>query len=262
MLRIFLYSAIIIGCFANFARNGWGFELRGYAELLLGITFIVEIVTSLKKKDISKTKGNRILTNYERFFVFCFFIANFFRALHWPGGGIILVLSCGFLIILAFIRLNGTYIKSELKISNIITLIFYFLTIILLCGGVLFKAMHWPYGNILITSGFVGFAMVLILGIIQKISADEKNQIRFYISAKYPIANFVFFYFGVWSIYIVLAQNQLAPKFYSDQNPYIYERLLEENNRDEAEEIHQNYSALIDEIYRVEENTNKVEVSK
>jgi hypothetical protein len=262
MLRIFLYSAIIIGCFANFARNGWGFELKGYAELILGITFIMEIISSLKKKDITKKRGNRILTNFERFFIFLFFIANFFKAMHWPGGGILLVFSCGFILIFAFIRLNGTYVKPEVKIPSILTLIFYFLTIMLLSSGVLFKTMHWPFGGILITLGFIGFILVLILGVTQKISVDEKNQLRHHITAKYSAANFVFFYFGVWSIYIVLAQNNFAPKFYSSQNPYVYEKLLEEGKRDEAELIHQNYSDLLQGIYDNQGNGKKSENSK
>jgi hypothetical protein len=56
--------------------------------LILGITFIVELIASLKKKDMAKTKGNRILTNYERFFIFTYLLGGFFKSMHWPGAGI------------------------------------------------------------------------------------------------------------------------------------------------------------------------------
>ncbi len=262
MLRIFLYSAIIIGCFANFARNGWGFELRGFAEMILGITFIVELIASLKKKDLSKTKGNRILTNYERFFIFGYFLGGFFKAMHWPGAGILIVFSLGLLIILTLIRLFAQFNKNKLNVVQTLTQTLFLLSVISLIAGIAFKMMHWPFGGILITLGLLTFILTILISFRQNISSMENMPLKNYIAGKFQTSHFIFFYFGVWSIYVVLAQNHLAPKFYTSENPYIYEKLLEEGKTDEADRIHQNYSELIEEIYIIQENGQKSEVSK
>jgi hypothetical protein len=259
MLRIFLYSAIIIGCFANFARNGWGFELRGYAELILGITFIVELIASLKKKDMAKTKGNRILTNYERFFIFTYFLGGFFKSMHWPGAGILIVFSLGLLIIFTLIRFFAQFHKNKLNVVQTFTQTFFLFSVISLIAGIAFKMMHWPFGSILITLGLLTFILTILISFRQNISSMENVPLKNYIAGKFQTSHFIFFYFGVWSIYVVLAQNHLAPKFYTSENPYIYEKLLEDGKTEEAETIHQNYSQLLEEIHLVLDNGQKVE---
>ncbi len=113
MLRIFLYSAIIIGCFANFARNDWGFQLRAIAELILGITFLVEFVSAMAKKDLQKTKGDRILMQIERFCIAVFFIAFPLKVLHWPGPGMMYILSVGIFVIVLVIRMLNLFFKGD-----------------------------------------------------------------------------------------------------------------------------------------------------
>ena len=325
MLRIFLYSAIIIGCFANFARNDWGFQLRAIAELILGITFLVEFISAILKKDLQKTKGDRILMQIESFCIAIFFLAFPLRVLHWPGTGAMYVLSVGIFVIVLVIRMLNLFLKEDYSKNQksiflvcyliaitcstvfifnsisqdpIIFFVFlaltfsficcsvillllvrlsilllnfnkissqklisdlFFSTTIILCLGILFKTMHWPGGSFVITVGFIGFFLSLILGLIIKTSSKEKINLLQYSRKQYRISHFVFFYFGIWSIYGVLAQNQLAPRFYSSENPYVYEKLLEEGNRDKAEMIRENYSLLIEEIEKkeAEQSTNQ-----
>lgn len=246
MLRIFLYSAIIIGCFANFARNEWGMNLRGYAELLLGLTFIFELISNAKKRNLKIQKGTHILSQIERVFIFLLFAGYFFKVMHWPGAGITIVFSSLFLIIISLIRLFAQPFKHKINFSFNITFTFFFIAIILLIAGVVFKTMHWPMGSLIILSGFILFVVVSIIGITIKKSTNDNMNIREYISINFSPSHFLFFYFGVWSIYITLAQYQLAPKFYTSQNPYVFEKLLEENKTEEADLIHDSYGQLIE----------------
>lgn len=116
MLRIFLISLLIIGCFSNFARNKWGFELRYFAEMALGISFLVEFVFAMVKRDQLRTKGERILLQIERVCIAFFFIAFVLKSLHWPAG-IFYVLSLGILVIVLSLRLLSPYL-SELKTTR------------------------------------------------------------------------------------------------------------------------------------------------
>lgn len=321
MLRIFLYSAIIIGCFANFARNDWGFQLRAVAELILGITFLVEFVSAMVKKDLQKTKGDRILMQMERFCIAIFFLAFPLKVLHWPGPGPMYVLSVGIFVIVLVIRMlnlffKGDYSKNQktiflisyllaitsstifiyklisqdpiiffvflaltfsficcsvilLLLLRLFTLLqhrnkissqklisdLFFSTTIILCLGILFKTMHWPLGNLFVFIGLISFLLTLIISLIQKTNTENETKNLFSnLSSKFKYTRFLFLYFGIWSIYIVLVLFKIAPKFHSNQFPYVYEKLLEADEGDKADKIMENYDALIEEIRSKEES--------
>jgi hypothetical protein len=86
--------------------------LRAFAELCLGITFLVEFVSAIMKKDLQKTKGDRILMQIERFCIAIFFIAFPFRVMHWPGAGLMYVISLLLLVIVLVIRMLNLFFKG------------------------------------------------------------------------------------------------------------------------------------------------------
>jgi hypothetical protein len=87
-------------------------ELRTLAELLMGMTFLYEFIYYIIKKDVIKTKTERIFTQIERFCISLFFLGFVFRAMHWPGGGFFYVLSLGILVFILTFRLIGNYTKN------------------------------------------------------------------------------------------------------------------------------------------------------
>lgn len=317
MLRIFLISLIIIGCFSNFAHNDWGFQLRAIAELILGITFLVDFVYGIIKKDLQKTKSDRILMQIERFCIAIYFMAFFLKVLHWPGPGPMYALSILILVIVNIIRLlnlffNGDYSKNQKRVFSLIlfsslilstiyiyslmgspddpTWLFVFLafvfsficcpillllllrlsilifkrnnisaqkfvcdlfliTTVLLSCGVLFKTMHWPMGGVFIFIGFCTFILTLILSLTTKTTIEgTRTKLFSLISSKFQYSRFMFLYFGIWSIYIMLAIFKIAPAFHSNQFPYVFEKLLEAEEREKADKILTNYEALVNEI--------------
>jgi len=76
-----------------------------------------------------------------------------FKIMHWPGGGILLMVSIAFFTLFFLpLALWNNYSKEKknayLYISILITLIICF-------GAALFKLMHWPGAGILITVGLI-----------------------------------------------------------------------------------------------------------
>lgn len=78
-----------------------------------------------------------------------------FKALHWPGAGILLIIACS-LFTFVFTPVFFMYIY-RVTLSKFISrksmYVFGFIGIIILLTGVAFKAFHWPYAGILLGVG-------------------------------------------------------------------------------------------------------------
>lgn len=85
-----------------------------------------------------------------------------FKAMHWPGAGIAIVLGLGFFSLI-FIPLNIVLkFKDNKEKSNPLIMTVGMLTASTATIGVLFKIMHWPYANILMFSSLLVFMIVFI----------------------------------------------------------------------------------------------------
>lgn len=85
-----------------------------------------------------------------------------FKAMHWPGAGVGVVLGLGFFS-LVFIPLNIVLkFKDNQEQSNKAIMTIGMLTASVATIGVLFKIMHWPYANILMFSSLLVFMIIFI----------------------------------------------------------------------------------------------------
>jgi len=94
--------------------------------------------------------------------VFCLTAGGVFKVQHWPGAGILLL--CGialltfFFVPIWFVMRFREATETQQKVVNIVGLI----STVLLLVPALFRIMHWPYGNVLLVSGFVFFFLIFL----------------------------------------------------------------------------------------------------
>ncbi|MFD1551196.1 hypothetical protein DNU06_13250 [Putridiphycobacter roseus] len=94
--------------------------------------------------------------------IFLIMLGVTFKAMHWPGAGILIVLSL-ISFSLIFIPLNILLkFKDDEEIGNRVIMILGLLTAAACTIGVLFKLMHWPYANIITFSSLLVFMLIFI----------------------------------------------------------------------------------------------------
>jgi len=82
----------------------------------------------------------------------------FFKIMHWPGGGIMLV-SGNFFLVLFYLPFILVHKLRESKREEYPMLIAGFVGLGLFATGTTFKIMYWPMGNMLFWSGFLVLAL-------------------------------------------------------------------------------------------------------
>ena len=86
-------------------------------------------------------------------------LGSFFKMMHWPGAGLLLVLG-GVFMSLVYMPFTMVMELRNTDVGNSrLRIIAGHLSGIILVLGVLFKLMHWPAANILITSGLGAFLL-------------------------------------------------------------------------------------------------------
>jgi hypothetical protein len=89
-------------------------------------------------------------------------LGSLFKFMHWPGAGIMLVLSLGFFA-LVFIPLNIIMkFKDEKEKTNKLLITFGFILGMSMTMGMLFKIFHWPFANILMFGSLGIFALIYV----------------------------------------------------------------------------------------------------
>lgn len=83
----------------------------------------------------------------------------FFKAMHWPGAGMLIVLGnallvCGYLPILLSHKLKESAANEKL------TVISGYVGLAVMATGITFKLMHWPYANMMMLSGFAVLVLI------------------------------------------------------------------------------------------------------
>ena len=94
--------------------------------------------------------------------VFLCIAGAIFKFNHWPGAGILILLSLGFFG-LVFIPLNIILkFKDEKEGTNKFLITFGLILGMLITIGFLFKVMHWPFANVMVFSSLGLFAFLFI----------------------------------------------------------------------------------------------------
>ncbi len=106
---------------------------------------------------------------------------TFFKIQHWPGAGVLLVLSLfilGAIYLPVFVMVKIRDTRKEGKKVNLPMYIFGLIAGIIFIAGAMFKIQHWPGAGIMITlSGFVTVFIFIPILVVQALK-DKENQVQ------------------------------------------------------------------------------------
>ncbi len=136
-----------------------------------------ETIYLLTKKKIQIMKKSLFILGFIT--IMFFLIGLIIKFMHWPGGNILL-LSSSLMLVLAFLPVLfiNLYKKEISKVfSNKIKYVLGYVGFSLLIVSILFKLMHWPGGNVLLTCALLiltfGFLPILFFKTYKKVSNDN-----------------------------------------------------------------------------------------
>jgi hypothetical protein len=246
-IRYILFAIMLLGLFANFAQNEYGLEMIFLAMSLLGIIWLIDAFAGLTKHfRTSKLKAFYLF--FINFFIAATFFAGLLKHLHLPGGGVLYILGFGLLLInyliLLFYRLMVDY-KKGAALAAMVSL--FYLNCILLFVGHLFKIQHWPYGTIILESSVIFFVFIFLITIIKRNFIFENTQISFLSRVRQfstkPLI--LYFYLLAWAFHYTLVDVEIAPMFYSLENPIEYQKLRDAGKEERAEKLRENYHTFL-----------------
>jgi hypothetical protein len=110
--------------------------------------------TTDKPKSITTVRTEKTLT-------ILFLIGLIFKLLHWPGAGIILVISLSTIAMLYFPAAFYFFCDKVIKRQNLALSIISGLFLSLIPLGILFKIMYWPGGQMYLLIGSVTAPIIL-----------------------------------------------------------------------------------------------------
>jgi hypothetical protein len=248
MIRIFLVCFVIVGCFASFARNEWGMFLRHYSEFFLGFTYLAAVFPMFKKETEVSTLG-KYSNLFEAIGLFLFALSFVMKFNHWMYTGPVLIIGVFILIVTYLIRIAMLAFGKHESFGKRFILISIHLGLITVVVGLIFKIMHWPFGQLICLAGSFWFIVNVVLSLLLKSNFNGKRIRVFKIfSVNWSNSYFVWIYFSIWSAYVFLAGIGVAPGFYSKRNPYEYDKLIDKGKHQEAEMLLNEYENLLTEI--------------
>ena len=248
-IRYVLFGLMVLGAFANFAQNEYGWTIIYTAEFLIGLTFLVESFLWLKNYE-QLSKGKVFYFFYDNFWLGILFIGY---SLWFNGASPIprmtILLSLFFLTIQYLIFAIRVVIKEFGKgtLQAIIVSLFS-LTTILSVIALSWKINRWGGTSILMISSIYAIAFITLLVIIKR-KYNYKGE-RITIKDRFKIIPgnmlLVFCYFSIWIIYFALIPLGIVPGFYTLSNPPAAEQLKQTNHSSRADAYYGNYSNFLE----------------
>ncbi len=168
-------------------------------------------------------------------------IGILFKLLHWPGGGIILVLSLSALAMIYFSLAFYFYADGEIKNQNLPLSIATGLFLSIIPIGILFKLQYWPGATFYLLMGSVGsFILFPIIYFMQKrnmaLTTYYKNMMKRVIVL--GTASFILYITPITTLLNIQYWNdpelaEIAARSYQNPENEEYRKQLEEyrNNK-------------------------------
>jgi hypothetical protein len=212
-------SLMVFASFANFAQNEWSNQLILFSEVAISIVFLFQSLNIIIQKIKNKKQIQANL--FENFMLCLIFLGLVFRNMYWPGANILLVIPTMLLFPFYTWHIFRFFKTKFSKGKFIITLLTFGSIITLITGiAVVFKMMHWPYANALIYVSITS-TILMILGSL-KWAFDFDGEKISLIKSLGLIKNYLILLYFVcftMSVYFTLVENNLAPRFYSQNRP-------------------------------------------
>ncbi len=201
-------------------------------------------------------------------------IGALFKAMHWPGAGITLVLSM-VVFSLVFIPLNIIMkFRDDEQKSNRLIMTLGLLTATIGTLGILFKVMHWPGANIMFFGSFALFAILFIPVYFFSKFKDPETKFNAVIHTTFMIAacGMLFMLYSlkpskniqksVESVYDFQEENVIDLE---TNNTALYEQ-MSTGNLNNVEKIHELTNQLNNQIVAIKSNliahSNKINVEE
>ncbi|MFL5752767.1 MAG: hypothetical protein ACJ76F_05125 [Bacteroidia bacterium] len=246
-LRYILFATMILGSFANFALNEYGFTMLSWSHGLIGLLFFIEAFVLLKR-EYSTGKRMAFYLFIEHFLLGCFFTGPFFKFQHWAGASAISVFSSLFLFILYFIFGLRLLIRESKYGRPLAIIVFLFIiATILAVEGLTFKTMRWPGSYYMMLTALIAFLLFIISSFIKRKYMYKGEEISLYrrlmLLPGKPVMTFS--YSGLWVVYIFLIMWDVAPNFYTRSSPPVFDQLR--SRQDERAELYiTNYNSFFE----------------
>ncbi len=214
-----LLALVVFGCFANFAHNQYGLRIVLFSLILLGLVFFIEAI-------IGKVKRKSSYLFSESLLIFLFILGWVFKFLHWPGAGVLLILSGGALAIMYLLQ-GFREFKSTARINlkfGILSLLVFIACALGFIGWV-FKLQHWPGSGIILTVNIFLFPLIAILSLFKYKYDDKEIRFTTYLRKLRGNIALMLVIFTIIVTYTGFGLVGISPSFYSLANPPMIEEL-------------------------------------
>jgi len=139
-----------------------------------GIRQIQEETTFLLTKNILAMRKTMHITGITA--ATLLLLGSIFKIQHWPGAAVMYILGAASLCLLFMPLFLAVRIREKAGKLNVISNTIGIVSGILLCFGILFKIMHWPWASILMNLG--GALLIFIFLPLYIYNGFKKNQLK------------------------------------------------------------------------------------
>src|SRR6202008_3357834 len=203
-LRYILFAVMVLGSFANFAQNEYGFTMLSWAHFGIAAIFFIEAIYRLKK-EFPEGKLRAFYLFLEHFLLGCIFLGYFFRFQHLPGAAPLCVFG-SFLLFMVYLIYGIRLLIKESKYGKLLAFVvfLFLLAATLALVGLTFKTMRWPGSYYMMWTAVISMILFAVSSFIKRKYVYKDTQISLYkrlmLLPGKPVM--VFSYFALWVVYI------------------------------------------------------------
>ncbi len=230
-IQYFLFAIILIGMFASFAQNDYSSYLLNFPYLLIGISFLIGMMLTIK--GYSEKKSLTFFLFFEYLALGLFFCGSFFLTMHWASADPVLLIGVLILLVLYLgygIKILSKYFNKEQGPFLILFCIAIFTCLAMI--ACIFKLQNWSGAGVLIgLSGILSFVILLLILINVKVQSENGIiSLRGYFREIKTKLILSYIFFSFWTIYFTLTSLGIAPRLYSLTNPPTLEKMYQDHN--------------------------------
>jgi hypothetical protein len=221
-----LFILLVMGAFASMAQNSYGMKIMGAVAFIFGFIFLIELITSLRKKEnldvysVLELAGLFILSvifGLRVFYIHFSYIEVIFAAVA---------------IMLAVIYLRKMIIRFRhfnYRNRTIAQLVLAFhLSVILFLVSLALLPFYPTYSTVVGALALVLLIVFFIIGISKKNLLVDGEKISAFVMVRQlkDHSIIIVFLFLLFSFYLVFNRLNLLPGIYSDEFPRAYYKLV------------------------------------
>lgn len=229
----------------------WVFATLIFIVLLIVVLFVIAIMNRKQMEQPGLTLPAESLG------LMALFLGVFFKFLHWPGAGPLLIFGGLILVIVYLVEIIKGF-GHEYQKGKTITLFstIFFLNVILGTAVSVFKNQHWPGVNILYlceTFLLLVLAVPFILNTKFRYGSEKINLLA--LQKKSRVLLFVFIYMNYWALFFTFQNFGVGPKFYSLKDPAALQKMQERSINGEEPQLvkyRQSYNRFLEKRWESE----------